>query len=49
MLDYDYLARPMKLVPRTLEAMPTVTDDGATFVFRFKRGIRLSSPTRHSG
>ena len=24
MLDYDYLVRPMKLVPRTLEAMPTV-------------------------
>jgi len=39
MLDYDYLARPVQLVPRTLEAMPTVEDDGATFVFRFKRGI----------
>src|SRR4029450_12546957 len=24
MLDYDYLARPVKLVPRTLEAMQTV-------------------------
>jgi peptide/nickel transport system substrate-binding protein len=39
MLDYDYLARPVKLVPRTLEAMPTVEDGGATFVFRLKRGI----------
>jgi len=39
MLDYDYLARPVKLVPRTLVAMPAVEDDGATFVFRFKRGI----------
>ena len=39
MLDYDYLARPVKLVPRTLEAMPVVEDGGATFVFRFKRGI----------
>ena len=38
MLDYDYLARPVKLVPRTLEAMPTVADSGATYVFRFKRG-----------
>ena len=28
MLDYDYLARPVKLVPRTLEAMPTVEDGG---------------------
>src|SRR5436190_12526541 len=39
MLDYDYLARPVKLVPRTLEAMPTVEDGGATYVFRLKRGI----------
>lgn len=39
MLDYDYLTRPVKLVPRTLAAMPAIEDDGATFVFRFKRGI----------
>jgi len=39
MLDYDYLARPVKLVPRTLEAMPVIADDGATYVFRLKRGI----------
>src|SRR2546423_12728280 len=37
MLDYDYLARPVKLVPRTLEAMPTISDGGATYVFKFKR------------
>jgi len=42
MLDYDYLVRPMTLVPRTLEAMPTVTDGGATFVFRFKHGIHFT-------
>jgi ABC-type transport system substrate-binding protein len=39
MLDYDYLARPVQLVPRTLEAMPTVQDDGATYVFRVRKGI----------
>ena len=39
MLDYDYLARPVKLVPRTLEAMPTVQDNGATYVFKLKKGI----------
>ena len=39
MLDYDYLARPVKLVPRTLEAMPTVEDGGATYVFKLKKGI----------
>ncbi len=39
MLDYDFLARPMTLVPRTLVAMPTVTDGGATYVFKLKPGI----------
>ncbi len=29
MLDYDYLVRPVKLVPRTLVAMPSVEDGGA--------------------
>ncbi len=31
MLDYDYLARPVKLVPRALEAMPAVEDGGKTY------------------
>jgi oligopeptide transport system substrate-binding protein len=39
MLDYDYLARPVKLVPRILEAMPTVEDGGATYTFKLKHGI----------
>ena len=39
MLDYDYLVRPVKLVPRTLEAMPTIEDNGATYVFKLKHGI----------
>jgi ABC-type oligopeptide transport system substrate-binding subunit len=29
MLDYDYLVRPVKLVPRTLEAMPVVQESVA--------------------
>jgi ABC-type transport system substrate-binding protein len=39
MLDYDYLARPVKLVPKTLEAMPTVADGGKTYLFRLRKGI----------
>jgi oligopeptide transport system substrate-binding protein len=39
MLDYDYLARPVKLVPRTIETMPTVEAGGAVFVFKLKQGI----------
>lgn len=39
MLDYDFLARPVKLVPRTLEAMPTVEDNGKTYICRIRKGI----------
>jgi ABC-type transport system substrate-binding protein len=49
MLDYDYLTRPVKLVPRTLEAMPAVEDGGATFVFKLKRGIFFTSDPAFRG
>jgi ABC-type transport system substrate-binding protein len=39
MLDYDYLARPLKLVPRALEAMPSVEDGGRTYVCRVRKGV----------
>lgn len=39
MLDYDYLARPVQLVPRALEAMPDVEDGGRTYRCRVRRGI----------
>jgi len=39
LLSYDYLARPMKLIPGTAEAMPEVTDGGKTFLFRLRKGI----------
>jgi peptide/nickel transport system substrate-binding protein len=39
MLDYDYLARPVKLVPRALEAMPVVEEGGKTYLCRIRKGI----------
>src|SRR6266516_293565 len=39
MLDYDYLARPVKLVPRTLEAMPLVEENGQTYTMKVRKGI----------
>jgi ABC-type transport system substrate-binding protein len=39
MLDYDYLARPVKLVPRTLEAMPSAEDGGKTYICEVRKGI----------
>jgi len=49
MLDYDYLVRPVKLVPRTLEAMPTIADQGATYICHFKRGILFTPDPAFKG
>lgn len=38
-LVYDYLARPAKLIPNTLVAMPTVSSDGLTYTFQVRPGI----------
>jgi oligopeptide transport system substrate-binding protein len=43
MLAYDYLARPVKLVPNTLTAMPEVSDNGATYTFRVRPGIYFAA------
>ena len=39
LLTYDYLARPAKLAPMVVEAMPEVADDGRTYTFRLRKGI----------
>jgi oligopeptide transport system substrate-binding protein len=39
MLDYDYLVRPVKLVPRTLDSMPVVEEGGKAFICKLKKGI----------
>jgi len=49
MLDYDYLARPVRLVPRTLEAMPVSTDGGRTYLCRVRRGIFFTPDPAFNG
>jgi ABC-type transport system substrate-binding protein len=49
MLDYDYLARPVKLVPRTLEAMPVIEDGGKTYICRVRKGIFFTSDPAFKG
>jgi ABC-type transport system substrate-binding protein len=49
MLDYDYLARPFMLVPRTLEAMPVVEDGGATFTAKVRKGILFAPDPAFNG
>lgn len=42
LLTYDYLARPAKLVPGTVESMPEISEDGRTYTFHIKKGIYFS-------
>jgi ABC-type transport system substrate-binding protein len=42
LLTYDYLARPAKLVPLTVESMPEITDGGRTYTFHLKKGITFA-------
>ncbi|MEO8305072.1 MAG: ABC transporter substrate-binding protein [Betaproteobacteria bacterium] len=49
MLTYDYLARPVMLVPRALEAMPEVADGGATYTFRFRKGVFFTPDAAFKG
>ena len=39
MLRYEYLERPLKLIPNTLEALPEVSEGGRVYVCRLKRGL----------
>src|SRR5947208_3836171 len=49
MLDYDYLARPVKVVPRTLEAMPVIEDGGMTYICRVRKGIYFTPDPAFKG
>jgi len=49
MLDYDYLARPVKLVPRTLEALPVVEEGGKSFTMKVKKGIYFTPDPAFKG
>ena len=37
--EYKYLARPYELKPRLAEALPEVSEDGLTYIYRIKKGI----------
>ncbi len=41
LLQYSYLDRPYRLEPLLAEAMPAVSADGLTYVFKIRRGIRF--------
>ncbi|HEX4858640.1 MAG TPA: ABC transporter substrate-binding protein [Usitatibacteraceae bacterium] len=39
LLTYDWLARPVKLVPQVVEAVPQAEEDGTRYTFRIRPGI----------
>src|SRR6187549_3537380 len=41
-LTYDMLARPAKLKPQTLEAMPEVAEGGRIYTLHIRKGIYFS-------
>ena len=49
MLEYEYLARPVKLAPLTLERLPEVSDRGATYVCHVRKGILFAADPAFKG
>ena len=49
LVTYDYNARPVKLVPNTLTAMPTISADGKVYTFKIKPGIYFAPDAAFKG
>jgi oligopeptide transport system substrate-binding protein len=49
LLQYDYLARPAKVVPDTAAEMPQITDNGLTYTLKIKPGIYFHSDPAFKG
>jgi ABC-type transport system substrate-binding protein len=47
--EYDYLARPAKMVPNLAEAQPEVAPDFRTFTFRLRQGIYFADDPAFGG
>jgi len=39
LLEFDYLARPHKLIPNLAESMPTISGDGLTYTFNIRKDV----------
>ena len=47
--EYDYLARPYKVVPNTAAAMPEISADGRTWTIKVKPGIYFAEDPAFNG
>src|SRR5512134_437774 len=48
-LEFDYMARPTRMRPNTLVAMPEVSSDFRTFTFRLRPGIYFQDDPSFGG
>ncbi|HYD79009.1 MAG TPA: ABC transporter substrate-binding protein [Paucimonas sp.] len=46
---FDYLARPVRLVPQTAQALPVITNQGKTYTIALKKGIYFSADPAFGG
>ncbi|MGE5669636.1 MAG: ABC transporter substrate-binding protein [Betaproteobacteria bacterium] len=49
LLNFDYLARPVKVVPLTAAALPAVEDSGRRYTFKLKKGIYFAADPAFKG
>ncbi len=49
LLTYDWLARPVKLVPNVVETVPEAEENGTRYTFRLKRGIYFADDAAFNG
>ncbi|MEP6943703.1 MAG: ABC transporter substrate-binding protein [Betaproteobacteria bacterium] len=47
--QYDYLARPFKIVPNTAVALPEISDDGKKWIIKVKPGIQFTDDPAFKG
>ncbi len=47
--QYDYLARPFKIIPSTAAALPQISDDGKTWIIKVKPGIYFADDPAFKG
>ncbi|MBV7538162.1 heme-binding protein [Duganella sp. sic0402] len=49
LLRYDYLARPVKLIPNTTTAMPDISDGGLSYTFHLRQDIYFTPDAAFKG
>ncbi|MCH7338121.1 ABC transporter substrate-binding protein [Acinetobacter higginsii] len=49
LLQYDYIANPVKLVPSTAESLPVIEKNGQVYIFKIKPGIYFTDDPAFKG